>query len=241
MYESACLSRDALDAIAKYAARATWPAGFSVYQRGAPADGVFVVVRGRIVLRSRVKASRGYIPTIVVPGGTFGSEGLATATPPPPRYVTETRSDAESETLHLSAVQFRAFVREQPTHALALTAQIMAEHAALLEKLRELATLSVEQRLAVALARMARQRTFVNAAGQVVLDPTHYRALCELVGATRESVSLVLNRLITSGAAERADGRVLVHPRAIPLTPELGWGGTGSGGNGRSESAAVGV
>ena len=81
MYEAARLSRDTLDAIAKYAARATWPTGFSVYQRGAAADGVFVVVRGRVVLRSRVKAGRGFIPTIVMPGGTFGSEGLAAAVP----------------------------------------------------------------------------------------------------------------------------------------------------------------
>ncbi len=223
MYEAARLSRDTLDAIAKYAARATWPTGFSVYQRGAAADGVFVVVRGRAVLRSRVKAGRGFIPTIVMPGGTFGSEGLAVGVPPPPRYVTETRSDAETETLHLSTAQYRAFVREQPSFALALTAQIMAEHAALLEKLRELATLSVEQRLAVALARMAHQRTFVDSTGEVVLDATHYRVLCELVGATRESVSLVLNRLIASGVAERIDGRVLVHPDGIPASPELGW------------------
>ena len=40
MYETACLSHDTLDAIAKYAARATWPTGFNVYQRGSPADGV---------------------------------------------------------------------------------------------------------------------------------------------------------------------------------------------------------
>lgn len=223
MFETACLSRDTLDAIAKYAARATWPTGFSIYQRGAPADGIFVVVRGRIVLRSRVKAGRGYIPTIVAPGATFGGEGLAAATPSPPRYVTEARSDAESETLHLSAVQYRAFVREQPSFALALSAQVMAEHATLLEQLRELATLSVEQRLVVTLARMARRRTFVDASGQVVLDATHYRVLCELVGATRESVSLVLNRFIASGAAERVDGRVFVRPGAIGSAADLGW------------------
>jgi len=223
MYETACLSRDTLDAITKYAARATWPTGFSVYQRGSPADGIFMIVAGRIVLRSRVKAGRGYIPTIVVPGATFGGEGLAAASPPPPRYVTEARSDAETETLHLSTVQYRAFVREQPSFALALTSQIMAEHATLLEKLRELATLSVEQRLVVTLARMARQRTFVDASGQVVLDAMHYRVLCELVGATRESVSLVLNRFIANGAAERVDGCVFVRPAAILAAADVGW------------------
>jgi CRP/FNR family transcriptional regulator, cyclic AMP receptor protein len=223
MYETASLSRDTLDAIAKYAARAIWPLGFSVYQRGATADGVFIVLRGRIVLRSRVKSGRGYIPTIVGPGGTFGGEGLAAARPHPPRYVTEARSDAETETLHLSAAHHRALVREQPVSALALTAQVMAEHATLLEKLRELATLSVEQRLLASLARMARQRTFLDDDGRLALDAVHYRVLCEIVGATRESVSLVLNRLIASGAAERVDGCVLVNPEALAAAPEAFW------------------
>jgi CRP-like cAMP-binding protein len=223
MYETVSLSRESLEAIAKYAARAVWPVGFSVYQRGAAADGMFIVVRGRIVLRSRVKSGRGYIPTIVVPGGTFGSEGLAAARPYPPRYVTEARSDSDTETLYLSTAHHRALVREQPGLALALTAQVMAEHAALLEKLRELATLSVEQRLVASLARMARQHTFVDKEGRVALDTVHYRLLCEVVGATRESVSLVLNRLIASGVAERVDGCVLVHPRAIAASPEMTW------------------
>src|SRR5215471_9595938 len=56
------LPGDIADAVAAYGAKATWPAGFVVYQRGAQADGMFIVVRGRIVLRSRVKASRARDP-----------------------------------------------------------------------------------------------------------------------------------------------------------------------------------
>src|SRR6185437_547665 len=223
MYETVCLSRELLDSIASYAARAVWPPGFSIYQRGAPADGVFIVLRGRVVLRSRVKSGRGYIPRIVAPGGTFGSEGLAAAIPAPPRYVTEARADSDAETLHLRSARYRALLREQPSAALALGAQMMAEQAALLEKLRELATLSVEQRLVTSLARMARQHTFVDGDGRLVLDAGHHRVLCELVGATRESVSLVLNRLIASGAAERKDGRVVVDPEAIQSSHEMTW------------------
>jgi CRP/FNR family transcriptional regulator, cyclic AMP receptor protein len=224
MFETVRLSGEAMRGIVHYAARAVWPAGFTVYDRGAPADGVFVVTRGRIVLRSRVKSGRGYIPTIVTTGGTFGGEGLAAANPPPARYVTEARADQETETFHLSAAQFRALAREQPTSALALTGQVMAEHATLLEKLRELATLSVEQRLVASLLRMARQRTFTDDEGRLALDAPHYRVLCELVGATRESVSLVLNRLIASGAAERRDGRLLVDASAVKALRDSSWG-----------------
>src|SRR5688500_14699819 len=140
-----------VEAMLAYAARATWPAGFVIYQRGTPADGVFVVLEGRVILRSRVRAGRGYIPWIATPYETFGAEGLSGT----PRYSTEARADEDAATLFLSAVRFRSFLREQPHHATLLIAQVMSERTTLLEKLRELTTMSVEQRLVVSLVRMA--------------------------------------------------------------------------------------
>src|SRR5947208_7538642 len=109
------LSESERIALQGYAARAAWPAGFQIYERGTSADGVFIVMRGRVVLRSRVRAGRGFVPWIATPGETFGSEGLSSN----PRYTTDARADEESETLFLSTSRFRAFVREQPHHALA--------------------------------------------------------------------------------------------------------------------------
>lgn len=202
------LPRDDMDALALYAAKATWPAGFVVYQRGAAADGVFVVVRGRVVLRSRVKAGRAFVPTVACPGETFGAEGLSSNA----RYATDARADEESETLHLSGARFRAFLRERPQHALALVGQIVLERTSLLDKLRELATLSVEQRLITTLLRMARSQTFLAADGRITLGPAQYRLLCELVGATRESVSLVLGRLVAEGVAQREGTSIIMAP-----------------------------
>src|ERR1043166_8957880 len=99
------LATTTMNALLPYTARATWPAGFVIYQRGVPADGVFIVVEGRVVLRSRVRAGRGFIPWIATPGETFGSEGLSQNA----RYVTDARADEESETLFLSSARFRAF------------------------------------------------------------------------------------------------------------------------------------
>ena len=81
------------DAVAAYAAKATWPAGFVVYQRGASADGMFIVLQGRIVLRSRVKAGRAFVPALARAGETFGWEGLA----PNARYATDARADASQD------------------------------------------------------------------------------------------------------------------------------------------------
>ena len=202
------LEKEDRDALAEYAAQASWPAGFGIYQRGAPADGLFVVARGRVVLRSRVRASRGFVPCVAGPGETFGSEGLSSTR----RYATDARADEEAETLFLSTARFRAFVREQPQHSLALISQLLAERASLLDRLRELTTLSVEQRVVATLVRMARDETFEREEGRIVLCPARYRLLCELVGATRESVSLVLGRLIHGGLVERRGQMLLVSP-----------------------------
>jgi CRP/FNR family transcriptional regulator len=209
-YETARLTAEQMAVASGYGAKATWPAGFDIYQRGSEAEGLFVVLKGRVVLRTRVKAGRGFIPAVAMAGGTFGSEGLAATLRHGATYVTDAKTDDESETLHINGSRFREFIREHPPQAFAVVGQVMAEHATLLDKLRELATLSVEQRLVAVLSRLARQRMFMDADGQMVLDVAQNRVLCELVGATRESVSLVVAKLVTDGLAERMNGTIVI-------------------------------
>jgi CRP-like cAMP-binding protein len=155
-----------------------------------------------------VRAGRGFVPWIATPGETFGAEGVALNG----HYATDARADEETETLFLSSAKLRAFVREQPAHALVLIGQVLAERTALLEKLRELTTLSVEQRLVAALRRMAEHDSFLHQDGRIELSGAHYKLLCELVGATRESVSLVLGRLTGEGLVERAGSTLYIAP-----------------------------
>ena len=203
---SARLSPEDREAVAAYAARAVWPAGFTLYERGARADGVFLVVRGRIILRSQVKSGRGFIPAIAVEGETFGGEGLTTSA----RYATDANAETESETFYLGSGRFRTFMREQPMRAMAVMSQIMEERTALLDRLRELATLSVEQRLVNTLLRFSQSRSFLDEDGCIELTPARYRILCEMVGATRESVSLVLNRLSREDLVGRSGNTFVV-------------------------------
>jgi hypothetical protein len=53
------------------------------------------------------------------------------------------------------------------------------------------------------------------------LGTTDYRLLCELVGATRESVSLVFNRLVGAGLVER-EGATYTVPDLQALAARLG-------------------
>jgi CRP-like cAMP-binding protein len=211
------LTDEQRDALVPYAARAAWPSGFTIYQRGAPADGVFAVARGRVVLRSRVRAGRSFVPAIATRNETFGSEGLQAGG----QYVTDARAEEETETLFLSAGKFRSFVREQPQHAIALMGQLLAERSALLDKLRELTTLSVEQRIVATFSRFAHTDIFAGSDGRITLCPQRYRLLCELVGATRESVSLVLSRMSADGFVERR-GTTMLLPRLEVIVERSG-------------------
>jgi CRP/FNR family transcriptional regulator len=204
--------------IASYGARATWPAGFQLYQRGTAADGVFVVLNGHIVLRNKIKLGRGFVPVIATAGQTFGSEGLS----PNSDYVTDASASEETNTLFLSGAQFRAFVREQPGQTLPLLSQIMSERASLLEKLHELAALNVDQRLISTLSHLSTDRSFTTDDGRLKLENNHHRLLCEMVGATRESIALALSRLVSAGIAERRGMTFLIEPNS--LTAGLGNG-----------------
>jgi CRP-like cAMP-binding protein len=89
----------------------------------------------------------------------------------------------------------------------------MAERTTLLEKYGEHATLTVEQRLVAALVRLS---TVTNGAPAVERPTISRRLLGELVGATRESISLVLGRLSAEGLVEReGNGLVVIDPRRL--------------------------
>ncbi len=205
MKEITRLPREQRESISAYGATTSWPAGFTIYEQGAPADGVFVVLRGQVVLRNQVSAGRSFVPWVATPGETFGGEGLEVGA----RYASNARAEEESETLHLSGARFSALLREQASHALALIRQMMAERTALLEKFGQYATLTVEQRLIAALIRMAQSKSDEDAESNGAATVVPRRLLGELVGATRESISLVLGRLSTEGLVQR-DGNGLV-------------------------------
>ena len=205
------LSTESATVLASYGARTTWPSGFQIYQRGTSADGISVVLRGHVILRNRIRTGRGFVPAIITPGETFGIEGLSHEG----KYVTDAFAADESETLFVNRVQFRAFVRENPGSALDVMSQLMSERADLLEKLHAMASQNVEQRLVAALQRLSADRTFLTSEGRLRIELKHHRLLCEMVGATRESIALALGRLVSAGAAMRRGMAFVIAPSSL--------------------------
>jgi CRP-like cAMP-binding protein len=169
------------------------------------------------VLRNRIRTGRGFVPAIVTPGETFGVEGLTNDAV----YVTDCYATENTETLFLNGGQFRAFVRENPGIALLLIGQLMSERTRLLENLHAMASQNVEERLVASLQRLAADRSFLASDGKICLELRHHRLLCEMVGATRESIALALGRLVAGGVAERHGTSFLIAPSrlAAHITP----------------------
>lgn len=205
------LSSESATILASYGARTTWPSGFQIYQKGTAADGVSVVLRGHVILRNRIRTGRGFVPAIITPGEMFGIEGLSHEA----KYVTDAFAAEETETLFVNGAQFRAFVRENPGSALDVMSQLMSERAQLLEKLHAMASQNVEQRLVAALQRLAADRSFLTAEGKLRIELRHHRLLCEMVGATRESIALALGRLIGTGVATRRGMSFVITPSSL--------------------------
>lgn len=203
MKEITRMPREQRDHIAAYGARTTWPSGFTIYEQGSAADGIFLVLRGQVVLRNQVGAGRSFVPWVATVGETFGGEGLEGSAV----YASQARAEEESETLHLSTARFSSMLREQPASALLLLRQIMAERTALLVKFGQHAMLTVEQRLIASLVRLAQSQD-VRHGGEA--PPVPRRLLGELVGATRESISLVLGRLCAEGLVRREGGGLYI-------------------------------
>jgi CRP/FNR family transcriptional regulator, cyclic AMP receptor protein len=205
------LGPESATVLAAYGARTTWPSSFQIYQRGTPADGISLVLRGHIILRNRIRTGRGFVPAIVTPGETFGVEGLT----PQAIYVTDAYAADDTETLFINGPQFRAFMRENPKEALNVLGQLMSERAHLLEKLHAMASQNVEQRLVSSLQRLAADKSFLAQDGKIRLELKHHRLLCEMVGATRESIALALGRLVSTGVAVRRGMAFMIAPSSL--------------------------
>lgn len=208
------LTRDDLEILVSYGAKANWPAGFVLYERGTPANGLFIVLSGRIVLSNSGRNKRDFVSWVAFERETFGCEGLS----PKACYATNASAAVPSETLHLNFDGFRAVVREQPGCAIALSSQMVRERAAILRRLHDFAAASVDARVLAALDRLSHDPSS-QANGTLVVSPSDYRLLCEMVGATRESISLALGRLVGSGVAERKGTSYVIQRSQIALSP----------------------
>ena len=191
--------------------------GETVYLPGDPSDAVYFVKRGRVKLSHRDKSGKSVTIRVCEPGEPFGEMAAVgqdvrrlEATVLDDVWLCWARRD-----------KFTQFAKAHPQIALGIAKLIGLHRQELENRLEELLFLDVPTRLARTLLKIVdKHGRKLDDGIQVRIRITH-RELAELIGATRETTTAVLNKLRREGIVTRKLGKLLItDPERLKLLAE---------------------
>lgn len=176
---------------------------------GQVADGLYIVLRGRVNLVRAADGGRDLILSSLGPGEVFGENCAFQGVP----MSTTAVAAVQSELLRLPAEALSEHLRREPETVLRL---MRLQN----EKLREveavasgLALCDVEQRLRRTLARLARRQGRKNPAssGWILAPVPTQSELARMVGSCRETVSRTLSAMARNGLVSGSGRRMILN------------------------------
>jgi len=194
------LADDERDRVLQTARRRRYARGDIVVHEGEPSDSLHLVAAGRLAVRVSTNAGANATINLLSRGDYFGELSLLDGHP-----AVRTASIValeDSETLSLSAAEFRALRRRHPGADRLLVTLLGRRVEELTSRLLEAMYDPLEVRVARRLAELAQEY------GDVI--PLTQEHLAELVGGTRPSVNQVLKHLEDEGVVRLGRGRVTV-------------------------------
>jgi len=163
-------------------------AGAMLFSQGAPADRCHALIAGRVrVAQSGVEGAQ-VIVRFVGPDEMFGTVALFTDH----RYPAEATSVVDSVEISWTEPTLLDLIHRHPRIALNLVSIIGTRLREAQERLRELATQRVDQRIAHALLRLAGPSGFAGRDDAAIEFPLTRQDLADMCGATLYTVSRVL-------------------------------------------------
>lgn len=177
------------------------PRGTVLFQHGEPADGLFILKTGRVVLYRLTPDGHRMVVGTVGPGMVFGEMALAG------QSMRDCFAEAQEDALVcvVTRKDLEALVTRRPQVAFRLLAAAGQRILALEEQLERVAYRPVSERLAELLLEWAHSE-----AECLVVRGYSQEDLANAIGAARQTVSQELNRL-------EAAGYIAVRRRAITL------------------------
>ena len=165
------------------------PKGTLLFAQGAPADRCHALIQGRMRIAQSGAEGDQIIVRFVGPGETFGTVALFTDR----RYPAEATAVVDSIEISWPEPTLLKLIERHPQIALNLVKIVGARLREAQERLREVATQRVDQRIAHALLRLApTDATQTTQANAVIEFPLTRQDLAEMCGATLYTVSRVL-------------------------------------------------
>lgn len=182
------LSGEALAEVASCGRLQLLRTGTTVFMQGAPAERCHVLIAGRVRIAQSGPEGGEVIVRFVGSGETFGTVALFTDR----RYPAGATALIDSIAISWQEPTLRELVGRYPSIALNLIRILGARLREAQERLREIATQRVDQRIAHALLRLIGPSAGANADGSLIEFPLTRQDVAAMCGATLYTVSRVL-------------------------------------------------
>lgn len=213
------LSADELAALAEQAHTRTVESGGFFFHQGEPATALYLLRTGHVQLAQLTPEGHQVVIRFIAPGDFFG--GIAALGDSV--YPASAEAIGDCEALAWPGTALAALLARSPQLALNFLHHLAGRVQELQDRLRELATERVEQRVARALLRLVNQTGRRVADGVLIDFPLSRQTLAEMTGTTLYSVSRILTRWDEAGIVESGRTRVLVRAphRLVAIAEDL--------------------
>lgn len=201
-----------VESLAAASSRLRKTSGSTLVEEGAPAEGVYIVLRGRVNL-VREGAGRDLILSSLGPGDVIGEGCAFDDTPMSTSAVTAT----PSELLHIPADVVAAHVRRQPETLVRLMRLMSTKLRDIENVASSLALHDVEERLRRTLIRLARRqgRRAPQSSSWILAPVPTQSELARMVGSCRETVSRTLSAMARNGLVSSSGRRMILDERLV--------------------------
>ncbi len=169
--------------------------GEYLYMPGDPSNSVFFLKEGRVKITHLLENGKEFTLAILEPGEVFGELALAG------EYTRESGAVAMGEVLACTVDRefFERFLNKRPDLSYRLTKIIGFRRREIEIRLADLAFRGVPSRIARVLLRLAEQYGTPENGGLRLKLRLGHQDIANLIGASRETVTLTLNRLKKEG------------------------------------------
>lgn len=187
----------------------SYKANETVYVPCNAGDAIYFISQGKIKLSHLDQSGRRLTLALLKEGDFFGEWCLVDN-----HRELEARALEDCVVLAINGKRFTSFAKDKPQTLLKLMGLFLQRIQRAQHKLRDLAFQDLETSLARTLLRLSRAYGRRTAEGiQIELKLTH-QELSELVGSTRESVTMALNRLEREGLLDKQGFSVIIKDQA---------------------------
>lgn len=204
-------------ALAASARKVSLRKGQALFQQGAGADAVYLVLGGQVKILETGEDGRSVVLRVEGPGALLGLIAALGVD----RYPITAQALEPAWAARWSGKDLEAVMNRFPAIALSLLPMVLGRLRELQDQYRELATERVERRVARAVMRLARNSGQRTDEGVRIDAPLTRQELAEMAGTTLFTASRLLSQWTSSGVlASRGKRLVIRQPHALARIAE---------------------